>query len=350
MMMSRRGHVLSAARPLISTAQRRLISTATRKLLADTGATIPIIKGPMYPGSNPELVAAVSEAGGFGVVQPISLTTLYGHDFREGLKLIKSLTSKPFGVNFTIIENKKYKKQMEEWMDISIEEGVKFFLTSLGKPDAIVKIAEKNGIRVYHDAHTPKVARKVADAGVHGLNCLNDAMGGQTGNRSAEAFASELQAGGFEDLPMVQAGGIGDAEGLKAALDLGYAGAQLGTRFLATHEAQVTDAYKKAIVNATSADIVWTNKLAGTNSSVIRTPMVEEGGLRTGPITSFLLQNSYTKLLTRTYMLNNAINQYKRAAFEDDFELWQAGKGVDAIHSVESCADVLAPFAKVAGE
>ena len=69
MMMSRRGHVLSAARPLISTAQRRLISTATRKLLADTGATIPIIKGPMYPGSNPELVAAVSEAGGFGVVR-----------------------------------------------------------------------------------------------------------------------------------------------------------------------------------------------------------------------------------------------------------------------------------------
>ena len=72
----------------------------------------------------------MSAAGGFGVVQPISLTHLYDHDFREGLKLIKSLTDKPFGVNFTILENKKYKKQMDEWMHVAADEGVKFFLTS----------------------------------------------------------------------------------------------------------------------------------------------------------------------------------------------------------------------------
>ena len=148
----------------------------------------------MYPGSNPELVAAVSEAGGFGVVQPISLTHLYGHDFREGLRLIKSLTSQPFGVNFTILENKKYKKQLDEWMDISVEEGVKFFLTSLGKPGKIVRYAEQHGVKVYHDVHTPEVARKVADEGVHGLNCLNSSMGGQTGNRTAAEFAQQLAA------------------------------------------------------------------------------------------------------------------------------------------------------------
>jgi hypothetical protein len=83
------------------------LSAATQRFLDDAGCTVPIIKGPMYPGSNPELVAAVSTAGGLGVVQPISLTHLYGHDFREGLQLIKSLTDKPFGVNFTILENKK---------------------------------------------------------------------------------------------------------------------------------------------------------------------------------------------------------------------------------------------------
>lgn len=105
-----------------------------------------------------ELVAAVSEAGGFGVVQPISLTHLYGHDFREGLQLIRSLTSRPFGVNFTIVDNAKYRRharhpppggdvahtcmssavhgascrhavcvarrQMEEWMEIAVDEGV----------------------------------------------------------------------------------------------------------------------------------------------------------------------------------------------------------------------------------
>ena len=137
----------------------RTLSAASRRLLADTGAKVPIVCGPMYPGSNPELVAAASEAGGFGIVQPISLTHLYGHDFRAGLRHIKSLTDKPFGVNFTIVPNAKYKKQMDEWMDISIDEGVKFFLTSLGKPHDIVKKAHANGVKVYHVsalcAHAP---------------------------------------------------------------------------------------------------------------------------------------------------------------------------------------------------
>ena len=367
-----------AVRPLSTNGAA--LSASTRRLLDDTGALIPVVKGPMYPGSNPELVAAVSEAGGFGVVQPISLTKLYGHDFREGLRLIKSLTSRPFGVNLTIVENKRYMKQMEEWMDIAVDEGVRWFLTSLGKPDKIVRFAEKHGVKVYHDAHTPHVARKVADAGVHGLNCLNDSMGGQTGNRSAETFVKELQAGGFGELPLLQAGGVGDADGLRRCLDMGYAGAQVGTRFLATTECIITTSYKQAICKATSDDIVWTNKvravasaqgrvprvcvtlslslcvcvcdcvckLAGTNSSVIRTPQVEEGGLRVGPLTAWLLANRYTKLLTRTYMLTSAIEKYRKAAFEEDCELWQAGKGVDAIQEVLTCKEVLDQFGEVA--
>ena len=100
------GRLLSPT-PLRSTRRLSSLSAATQRFLDDAGCTVPIIKGPMYPGSNPELVAALSAAGGLGVVQPISLTHLYGHDFREGLQLIKSLTDKPFGVNFTILENKK---------------------------------------------------------------------------------------------------------------------------------------------------------------------------------------------------------------------------------------------------
>lgn len=89
----------------------------------------------MYPGSNPELIAAVSRHGGLCIVQPLSLTHLYGYDFREGLKLIKLLNGgKPFGVNFTILPNKKYKKMVDEWMDISIDEGVTLlFLDVIGK-------------------------------------------------------------------------------------------------------------------------------------------------------------------------------------------------------------------------
>ena len=298
------------------------LSAATQRFLDDAGFAIPVIKGPMYPGSNPELVAAVSAAGGLGVVQPISLTHLYGHDFREGLQLIKRLTDKPFGVNFTILENAKYKRQMDEWMHIAADEGVKFFLASLGKPDSIVAFAREKCIKVYHDAHAPR---------------------GQTGNRSAATFAKELQDLGI-DLPLIQAGAIADGADLRTALDLGYAGASVGTRFLATHEAQVTESYKAAIVAASSTDIVWTNKLAGTNSSVIKTDQIASGGFRVNAVVAWLLRNPYTKTLTRTLMLKKAMETYKKAALDESVEIWQAGKGVDRIGSIESCAQVLEGF------
>ena len=287
------------------------LSAATQRFLDDAGCAIPVIKGPI----------------------------------REGLQLIKRLTDKPFGVNFTILENAKYKRQMDEWMHIAADEGVKFFLASLGKPDSIVAFAREKCIKVYHDAHTPRVAQKVAAAGVDGLICLNDSMGGQTGNRSAATFAKELQDLGI-DLPLIQAGAIADGADLRTALDLGYAGASVGTRFLATHEAQVTESYKAAIVAASSTDIVWTNKLAGTNSSVIKTDQIASGGFRVNAVVAWLLRNPYTKTLTRTLMLKKAMETYKKAALDESVEIWQAGKGVDRIGSIESCAQVLEGFKK----
>ena len=99
----------------------------------------PIICGAMYPCSNPELVAAASEAGGIGIVQPISLTYVYGYDYRAGLQYIRSLTDKPIGVNM-LVEGSSgtYRKRLEEWMEISLEEGVRFFVTALGNPRWVV--------------------------------------------------------------------------------------------------------------------------------------------------------------------------------------------------------------------
>ena len=317
---------------------------STQQFLKDTGAAVPIVCGPMYPGSNPELIAAVSEAGGFGVVQPVALTALYKHDFREGLQLIKKLTKKPFGVNFTIFggANKKYHEQMKEWMEIAIEEGVKFFLTSLGKPTEIVKIAKQNGIKVYHDVPNKKVALAMRDTGVDGINCINWRGGGQTGIQSAEQFMEELHDIG---IPLICAGGIGNAEDFQKALDMGYAGVQIGTRFLATKECIVTDGYKKAIVDSTEEDIVWTNKIAGNNSSVIKTADIMKGGLRTGPIINYMLKDKRLKKYARMYLMNNGLKKYSKAAFDDSVQFWQAGKGVGNITSVESVADVMKELA-----
>jgi nitronate monooxygenase len=319
------------------------MSQHVQQFLADTGAQTPVVCGPMYPGSNPELVAAVSENGGLGVVQPVALTSLYGHDFREGLRLIKQLTDKPFGVNFTIFggANKKYHEQMKEWVQISIEEEVKFFLTSLGKPDSVVKLAKDHGIKVYHDVPNKKIALAMRDAGVDGLNCINWRGGGQTGVQAAEQFMEELHDIG---VPLLCAGGVGNADDFKQVLDMGYAGVQLGTRFLATHECIITDSYKQAIVDSSEDDIVWTNKIAGNNSSVIKTDDIMRGGLRTGPVINYMLRNPSLKKYARMWLMSKGIRNYSKTAFNDDVKFWQAGKGLGNIKSVESVADVMKEF------
>ena len=319
------------------------MNSNVKQFLSDTGAKKPIICGPMYPGSNPELVAAVSDSGGLGVVQPVALTSLYGHDFREGLQLIKQLTDKPFGVNFTIFggANKKYHEQMKQWMEISIEEGIKFFLTSLGKPDSVVKTAKEHGIKVYHDVPNKKVALAMRDSGVDGLNCINWRGGGQTGIQAAEQFMEELHD---IDIPLICAGGIGNAKDFKQALKLGYAGVQMGTRFLATNECIVTDAYKQAIVDSAEDDIVWTNKIAGNNSSVIKTDDIMKGGLQTGPVINYMLRKPSLKKYARMWLMSKGIRNYSKTAFNDDVKFWQAGKGLGNIKSVESVADVMKKF------
>lgn len=120
---------------------------STENLFTKTvGIEIPVICGAMYPCSNPELIASVSESGGLGIVQPLSLVYVYSYDFREGLKKIKELTQKPFGMNVIVEKNiKAYENRMKEWVDIALEEGVRFFITALGDPSWVIDKVKKQG-------------------------------------------------------------------------------------------------------------------------------------------------------------------------------------------------------------
>ncbi len=141
-------------------AARALLETP---FIRQTGIAVPILCGAMYPCSNPELVAAVSAAGGMGIIQPISMTYVYGHDFRAGLRLIRRLTPNPVGMNVLIEKSSKsYHDKMVRWLDIALEEGVRFIVTSLGKPDWVVQRVHAVGGLVYHDV----TERKWADKGV----------------------------------------------------------------------------------------------------------------------------------------------------------------------------------------
>ena len=134
------------------------------------GIRHPIIGGAMYPCSNPELVAAVTNAGGIGVLQPLSLVYVHGLDFRDGVRRIRSMTDGPIGMNvLTEQSSKRYLERMRGWLDVALEEGIRFFVSSLGNPRWIVERVEPVGGLVFHDVTERKWADKAAAAGVHGL-------------------------------------------------------------------------------------------------------------------------------------------------------------------------------------
>jgi nitronate monooxygenase len=308
------------------------------------GVDLPIICGPMYPCSNPELVAAASAAGGIGVVQPVSMTYVHGHDFREGLRLIRSLTDRPIGMNALIEKSSKmYAERMERWIDIALEEGVRFFITSLGNPKWVVDRAAAVGGIVYHDVTERKWAEKGLAGGVHGLIAVNSRAGGHAGPKSPEQLHHELAGFG---VPLISAGGIGTAEECAAALRLGYDGVQLGTRFIATHECTASDAYKRAIVDARESDIVLSERITGVPLAVIRTPYVERMGLKAGPLLRRLLRGRRTKHWTRAWFAVRSAIALKKASLDatGTKDFWQAGKSVEGIREVEHVADIMREF------
>ena len=136
---------------------------------------------------------------------------------------------------------------MVRWVEIALEEGVRFFVTSLGNPRWVVDRVSREGGIVYHDITERKWALKGRDAGAHGLIAVNERAGGHTGRLSAAALLDEV---GDLGLPVVAAGGAGSAEPFADLMGMGYDGVQVGTRLIATHECTADPRYKQAIVQA----------------------------------------------------------------------------------------------------
>ena len=309
---------------------------------------VPLICGAMFPCSNPELIAAVSEAGGIGVIQPLSLTFVHGYDFTDGLALIRRLTAKPVGMNVLIEQSSRhYMDRMRRFVDLALLGGVRFFVTSLGNPRWVVERVRDAGGIVYHDVTERKWADKGLAGGVHGLIAVNNRAGGHAGGRSAEQLLEELSGYG---VPLVCAGGIGDAAGFVAALRLGYAGVQLGTRFIATEECRAAPEYKQAIVDARESDIVLTERVTGVPLSVIRTPYVDRVGIRAGPLARWMLQHRRTKHFIRTVYALRSAWALKRSLMDGggSTDYWQAGKSVAGIDAIVPAGRIVRDFAAAA--
>ena len=313
-----------------------------RRFLQHAGVQCPIIGGPMYPCSNPELVAAISNAGALGVIQPLSLTYVYGYEFKEGLAYIQSLTSQPVAMNALIEKSsKRYLRTMQQWVDIALQQGIRFFITSLGKPDWVVKAAHEAGGVVYHDATEAKWAKKGVDCGVDGLIAVNQRAGGHAGDRSAVHLFDELQGFG---LPVVCAGGIASRDKYQAALQLGYSAVQMGTAFIATPECSASQAYKQAILAAQEDDIILTQKMTGVSVSIIKPAHQSDKAVTFGPIFSRLLHLKWSKHWMRFFLFLRSMRRLKKMINEktNDSELWQAGKSAADVNTIRPVAKIVA--------
>lgn len=321
-----------------------LETTVSRQL----GIEVPLICGAMYPCSNPELVAAVSEAGGIGVIQPLSLVYVHGREFRQGLAEIRQQTDKPVGMNVVVERSSKvYLERMQRYVEVALEEGIRFFVTSLGNPRWVVEKVHQVGGIVYHDVTERRWAEKGLDAGVDGLIAVNDRAGGHAGAKGYRQLLDEL---GDLEVPLVCAGGVGDEGRFVAALRSGYAAVQMGTRFIATPECTASADYKRAIVEAKAEDIVLTERLTGVPVSVIRTPYIEKVGTRAGPVARWLLRGRRTKHWMRMVYSLQSLWSLKRASVRPfsyrDF--LQAGKSVDGVTAIEPAASIVERFAGAA--
>ncbi len=212
----------------------------------------PVIQGGMVWVSGGKLAAAVSNAGGLGLVGAGSMDPdLLHHHIRKA----RSLTTRPFGVNIPI-----FSRYAEDQVKTSIAEGVRIFFMSAGSPRKFTAPLKEAGCTVVHVTATPTLAAKCQAAGVDAVVVEGFEAGGHNGRDELTTFVLIPQTRDAVSIPVIAAGGIADGRGIAAAMALGADGVQLGTRFAATRESSASENYKQAIVNAGDTDTILTLK------------------------------------------------------------------------------------------
>lgn len=215
------------------------------------GSRYPLIQGAMGVICNPELVAAVSDAGGFGL-----LATAFARDLetvRSQVKATKQLTDKPFGANLFVMN-----PLAPKFAQVLSEEGVKTVTVSGGSPKALIPLLRELGMKAVVVVPTVGVAQGAEGLGADAIVAEGAESGGAQGFKGVSTMVLVPAIVDAVKVPVIAAGGIGDSRGYKAAMALGAEGVQVGTRFIATKECIANAIYKKRIVESeeTGTDLV----------------------------------------------------------------------------------------------
>ncbi len=219
------------------------------------GIRHPICLGPMGLISTPPMVAAVSNAGGLGIMG----TAMFDSEsLREAIRETRRLTDKPFGISIMAAH-----PTAAGHAEVAIEERVAFVTTSAGSPKKLAPLFREAGIENYHVVPSVKLAMKAKQAGCTGL--VAEGSEGASFKSPDEISTLVLipQVVDATGLPVIGAGGIGDGRGLAAALCLGAVAVQMGTRFIATHESPIHDNYKQALLGLAESDTMMVGRKSG---------------------------------------------------------------------------------------
>lgn len=226
----------------------------------------PIIQGGMAWVAEHRLAAAVSEAGGFGLIGAASAPP---EIVREEIRKAKELTDKPFGVNIMLLN-----PNADEVAKIVVEEGIQAVTTGAGNPEKYMSMWKEAGVKVIPVVASVAMAKRMERYGADAVVAEGMEAGGHIGNQTTMALIPQIVDA--VNIPVIAAGGIGDGRGIAASFMLGAEGVQMGTRFVVADESIVHENYKNRIVKAKDIDSVVTGQSTGHPVRCLRNQMTKE--------------------------------------------------------------------------
>ncbi len=292
----------------------------------------PVMLAGMGGVSYHELVAAVSEAGGFGCM---GASTMSQDRMVSEMERVRELTAKPFGVDLLTA----MPGDMAAQVQAIIDHGGRVFVAGLGVPRDVVELCHDNNVLIASMCGKVRHAVAAVEAGCDLVIAQGTEAGGHTGTVATMALVPQVVDAVDGRVPVVAAGGLFDGRGLAAALTLGAAGVWVGTRFIATPEAWGTPGYKDRLLGMAEDDTVITRAYTGKTCRVNRnayTRAFDEAGGSAEPFPAQFVRS-----------MNDGANHLglgPDTEVDPDIEFWPAGQGVGAIDALEPAGEVVRRF------
>ena len=296
--------------------------------------TLPVIGAPMFLISSPELVIAQCCSGIVGTFP--TLNARPKEDLKTWIQTIKqgcldfqqtnpSAKVAPFGVNLVALDSNK---RLDHDLSVCIEEQVPIIITSMRAPKDVSQAIQSYGGIHFHDVINRRHAEKAIESGVDGLVLVSSGAGGHAGMINPFAFVSEIRR--IFTGTILLAGCITSGKDILASQILGADLAYIGTRFIATKEANASDDYKQMLLSSTANDIVYTPEFTGVNINILK-PSLKKYGINPNNVSPPTYKKPHPLVLAWKHWRLRDIKKWK--------DLWSAGQGVGNIHSILSVAD-----------